>query len=243
MSLFLVLAFLFSAGSLIGWVLELLFRKFFSTSNPTHRWVNPGFLVGPYLPLYGFSLCVLFLLSYIEIPFIQNPVAKKIALFIVMSIVITFIEYLAGLIFIKGMNIKLWDYSTRWGNIKGIICPLFSFFWILLSAIYYFLIHPSIVSSVYWLSNHLAFSFVVGFFYGIFVIDLSYSLQLMVKIRQFAKEKQIVVRLEAFREHVHQKNMQLKEKAHFILTLKSETQSLRENLVQFVESVKKEIKK
>jgi len=34
-----------------GWVLELLFRRFFSGTNPEHRWINPGFCVGPYLPL------------------------------------------------------------------------------------------------------------------------------------------------------------------------------------------------
>ena len=52
------------------------------------------------------------------------------------------IEYFAGLIFIKGMHVKLWDYSDEKFNIQGIICPKFTFFWYLLSAIYYFLIHP-----------------------------------------------------------------------------------------------------
>ena len=51
MSLFLTLADLFFIGSVFGWVLELLFRKFFSGTNPEHRWINPGFCVGPYLPL------------------------------------------------------------------------------------------------------------------------------------------------------------------------------------------------
>ena len=48
MNLFLTLAFLFLIGSVLGWGLEVIFRRFFSA----HRWVNPGFLVGPYLPLY-----------------------------------------------------------------------------------------------------------------------------------------------------------------------------------------------
>ena len=55
MNLFLTLAFLFLIGSVLGWGLEVIFRRFFSA----HHWVNPGFLVGPYLPLYGSSLCVL----------------------------------------------------------------------------------------------------------------------------------------------------------------------------------------
>ena len=63
MSLFLTLADLFFIGSVFGWVLELLFRKFFSGTNPEHRWINPGFCVGPYLPLYGTGLCALYLLA------------------------------------------------------------------------------------------------------------------------------------------------------------------------------------
>ena len=138
MNLFLTLAFLFCIGSVLGWGLEVIFRRFFSA----HHWVNPGFLVGPYLPLYGSSLCVLYLLAMLE-PLMpgDSPWLKKILLFVVMALAITALEYVAGMIFIHGMKIKLWDYSDRWGNVKGIICPLFTFFWLVLSAVYYFLIH------------------------------------------------------------------------------------------------------
>lgn len=63
MNLFLTIAFLFFIGSMAGWGIEVVFRRFFSSANPERKWINPGFLSGPYLPLYGFSLCVLFLLS------------------------------------------------------------------------------------------------------------------------------------------------------------------------------------
>ena len=101
------------------------------------------------------------------------------------------------------MKIKLWDYSDRWGNIQGIICPLFTFFWMVLSAVYYFLIHPHILNALHWLAENLAFSFGIGFFYGVFLIDVGYSTHLMVKIREFAKETNIVVRVEELREDIH----------------------------------------
>lgn len=63
MSLFLTLAYLFFIGSVFGWVLELFFRKFFSSANPKHKWINPGFCVGPYVPLYGSGLCILCLMA------------------------------------------------------------------------------------------------------------------------------------------------------------------------------------
>lgn len=197
MNLFLTLAFLFCIGSVLGWGIEVIFRRFFSA----HHWVNPGFLVGPYLPLYGASLCVLFLLAMLEplIP-IENAWLKKLILFVGMAIAITILEFVAGMIFIHGMKIKLWDYSDQWGNIKGIICPLFTFFWMILSAIYYFLVHSHILFALEWLSENLAFSFAIGFFYGVFVLDVAYSTRLMVKIRAFAAETNIVVRLEELKE-------------------------------------------
>ena len=191
MNRFIITAFLFFIGSFIGWGLEVIFRRFFSAK----KWINPGFLIGPYLPLYGFSLCVLYYMTMLEsvLP-IQSSAVKKITLFILMSLCITFIEYIAGLIFIKHMKIKLWDYSNEWGNIDGIICPLFSFFWAALSAVYYFLIHPHIIGALEWLARNLAFSFCIGFFYGIFIIDLVYSTNLVAKIRKFADEKDIVMK-------------------------------------------------
>ena len=63
MNFILTLAYLFFVGSISGWVLELFFRKWFSSSNPEHKWINPGFCTGPYLPIYGFGLCALYLLA------------------------------------------------------------------------------------------------------------------------------------------------------------------------------------
>ena len=201
MNLFLTIAFLFFIGSMAGWGIEVVFRRFFSSANPERKWINPGFLSGPYLPLYGFSLCVLFLLSLLEqyIP-IENTALRKAALFAVMAAAVTLVEYIAGLISIKLLHVKLWDYSKQWGNIQGIICPKFTLGWAILSAVYYFLIHPRIENALVWLSNNLAFSFIIGFFYGVFVIDLVNATALLVKIKRFADEKQIVVKYEQLRE-------------------------------------------
>lgn len=217
MNIFLVLAFLFFIGSLFGWCLEVIYRRFFSGANPERKWINPGFLTGPYLPLYGFSLCALYLLAQIKVTFISNVILQKIVLFIIMAVVVTIIEYIAGIIFIKRMKIKLWDYDNQWGNIQGVICPKYSFFWAVLSAIYYFLIHPNILKSLFWLSNHLAFSFVMGFFYGVFVLDFWYSMNITSRIKQFAVENDIVVRYEMLKESIREKNEEQKEKRKFIL--------------------------
>lgn len=238
MNFFLVLAFLFFAGSVIGWGIELFWRRFFSRNNPERKWINPGFLTGPYLPLYGFSLVILFSLSFIKVDFIENIYLQKIVLFVLMAVSITFFEYIAGLIFIKGMKIKLWDYSHCWGNIQGIICPMYTFFWLVLSAAYYFLIHPHILNWLFWFTNHLAFSFVVGFFYGVFSIDLCYSLKIMVKIRKFAKENKILIQLEQLKSKIRAVNDENKEKIHFWLSMKSEKFQLPDILKEISTRIK-----
>lgn len=217
---FITIAFLFFIGSLIGWCIEVVFRKFFSGANPEHKWINPGFLTGPYLPLYGFGLTLLYLIASCEkFSIISDPLWNKIVLFLFMAACMTIIEYIAGIIFIKGMKVKLWDYSKLWGNIQGIICPLFSFFWAILGAVYYFLIHPHILSALDWLSRNLAFSFVVGFFYGVFIIDVVHSTSLLVRLRRFADEKQIIIRYEEFKEQLREQSFSRKAKLGFFFSM------------------------
>ena len=50
-----VYLFMFLLGNVIGYVFEVLFRRFVSAG----KWVNPGFMRGPWLPLYGFGLVLM----------------------------------------------------------------------------------------------------------------------------------------------------------------------------------------
>lgn len=234
MNLVLSLAFLFFIGSLIGWCIELVFRKFFGSYNPEHKWVNPGFLVGPYLPLYGTGLCILFLLARTNVSFIENPALQKLVLFAVMAFAMTVIEYITGLIFIRGMKVRLWDYTGRWGNLQGIICPLYSFFWALLGAVYYFTIDSHMLDALAWLSNNLAFTFFIGFFYGVFCIDVSYSMNVMAKIKGFADEHKLVIKVELLQSYIRVAKEKGKEKARFIFAFKSRHQFM-EHLEKYME--------
>lgn len=120
---FLIVLYLFFFGGVGGWVLELLFRRFFSGANPERKWLNPGFLFGPCLPLYGFGTVLLFILSELDHTlfgsfsgtFWYYPV-----MFVVMALAMTLLEYIVGLVSFKGFHLRLWDYSKLWGNIQGI---------------------------------------------------------------------------------------------------------------------------
>lgn len=241
MNIFLTYAFMFSVGSTLGWGLEVVFRRFFSRKNPERKWVNPGFLNGPYLPLYGFGLCALYTMTMLEnIIFIDNELISQLVLFVMMAAAMTLIEYIAGIIFIKGMKTQLWDYSDEHGNIQGIICPKFSFFWAVLSAVYYFLIHPYVLGGIQWLSDNLAFSFVIGLFFGVFLVDVTYSLDLLVKIRRFAADNDIVVLYERLKNEVRSKadKYRKRDKIHYFLLTFHAGKSINEVLQEHLQNNK-----
>lgn len=222
MSVFLKLAYLFFIGSVLGWVLELLFRKFFSGSNPEHRWINPGFCVGPYLPLYGTGLCALYLLASLGDRWSLGGTAEGTALLLLlMAASMTLIEYLTGLVLLKWAKLRLWDYSRCRGNVQGIICPLFSFFWALLGAGYLFLVHPHVLEALDWLAHNLAFSFVIGYFFGVFTLDVAYSAHLAARLKKFAEEKRVVVRLEELKAQIRSAEERASQRIHFFFPLRS----------------------
>ncbi|MCQ2558920.1 MAG: putative ABC transporter permease [Oscillospiraceae bacterium] len=231
MNLFLILAFLFSVGATAGWVLEVFYRRFFSSANPERKWINPGFCTGPYVPLYGFGLCLLYLIASMETVF---PNIHKAVLFLMMAVSMTTIEYVAGVWLLKRMNIRLWDYSDEWGNIQGLICPKFSVYWSILGAAYYFLIHPHVLDALQWLSCNLAFSFVIGLFFGVFMVDVGHSTQIITKLRAYAVENDVIVRYEAVKLQIRQHHEAARSKYHFFRPFHSD-KPLREHLKEMHE--------
>lgn len=239
MNIFLIFAFLFFIGSVSGWIMELLFRRFISTANPERRWINPGFCTGPYLPLYGCGLCILYFIADLEkYNLIENQFWNKLVLFFTMAVCMTVIEYIAGIISLKVSKVRLWDYTNEWGNIQGIICPKFSIIWAALGALYYFMIHPHILDALRWLSYNLAFSFVIGLFFGFFIVDVVISDQLVVKLKKYAEENDVIVRYEEIKSEIRKKYDQRKERYHFFLPFKTEI-PLSEHLKELKESFEK----
>ncbi len=247
MNILLTLAFLFFLGSVFGWVLELLYRRFLSKNNPEKKWINPGFCVGPYLPLYGSGLCVLYLIAGIS-DYIRfgSKLADTVVLLLAMATAMTVIEYIAGLISYKGFHVRLWDYTEERGNIQGIICPKFSLFWGILGVVYYYLVHPNILDALDWLSKNLASSFFIGVFYGVFVIDLVYSANLITKLRRLSEEYQVVVHYEELKAKIRSYQADRKSKYRFFQpfrsdgTLAEHIKAMKASIEEQKEKLKKE---
>jgi uncharacterized membrane protein len=199
-----IISTLFVIGSLIGWIIELFFRRFVSQK----KWMNPGFLTGPYLPIYGFGVLVLYGVSNLPLGISNQPV-DIIVHILVIGVGMTVVEFIAGLIFIKGLKVKLWDYSDRKGNIMGIICPLFSLIWLVVGSLYYFLLNPFLVEGISWISENLIYTYFVGMVMGAMAVDFAYSIHLATKLKEY---KEIAnLRFEDFKKELKNITKQLQQ--------------------------------
>ena len=189
---------LFVVGSLIGWIIELFFRRFVSQK----KWMNPGFLTGPYLPIYGFGVLVLYGVSNLSLG-IPNQVLDVIIHILIIGVGMTLIEFVAGLIFIKGFKVKRWDYSNRKGNIMGIICPSFSLIWLVVGSLYYFLLNPLLVEGISWISENLIYTYFVGAVVGAMAVDFAYSIHLATKLKDY--KELATLRFEDFKKELKER--------------------------------------
>ncbi len=211
MQYFLYFVFIFFIGSTLGYVLELFYRRIAGG-----KWINPGFLLGPYLPIYGFGLCILTIIYLLFYKLNVHPVL----IILLMGICMTIIELIGGLCFLKTGGVKLWDYSNQKWNYKGIICPLFSLIWTLISALYYFFVADKVLQAVSWFDHNQSFSFILGLFFGVIIIDLACSTNILIKIRKFTKENHFIVKYEEFKKHIKDIQIGQKKKISFLFPYK-----------------------
>ena len=233
MKILVAIATLFVIGSTAGYLIELLFRRFVSQK----RWVNPGFMVGPYIPLYGFGTAILYGLSNVPLESFGLPKwANVLITLVAIGIALTLIELIAGLIFIKGLHMKLWDYSDRWGNFKGLICPLFSLIWFIAGAAYYFLLNPILIKALLFIAQYPIYVFFIGVVVGMMVVDFAYSLHLGLMIRKVTDKAS--VKFDELKEYLSDKfGHEEKKKPFYALHFLSK-ENIKEVLKDYLEKSK-----
>lgn len=108
---------------LVGWVWESCY-----VSAKKRKWVNRGFLHGPFLPIYGFgAISVL----WITLPVRQNSWAVVIA----GAVGATVLEYITGAVMERLFHVRYWDYSNQRCNLNGYICLTSTIAWGIFSVI------------------------------------------------------------------------------------------------------------
>ena len=207
MELFITYLTIFITFCFLGWILEVIYR-----STRLHRLVNPGFMTGPVLPIYGVGCLVLYIISQIPFDNIHYDWLIIVIKSILCGILMTLVEYIAGLISLKIYHNRLWDYSNRFGNIQGIICPTFSFIWFVLGLLFIlFLASPmKMFGELIYKYNYTWL--ILGLVYGIFITDLIYSLKLMSKIRAYALKAKTTFNFVHIQENIRQKLSEINNK-------------------------------
>lgn len=99
-----------------GYILECIYCSIIDKKINLNR----GFLLGPYLPIYGCgAMAIIFLLK----KYVDDP----IVLFVMGALVATVLEYITSYIMEEIFKARWWDYSDQKFNINGRVCLLNSF--------------------------------------------------------------------------------------------------------------------
>lgn len=110
------------------------------------KFINRGFLNGPYCPIYGFGVII--------VAVSLNPLKENIIALYIGSVVLTSaLELVTGFVLEKIFNQHWWDYSEEKFNIGGYICLKFSLLWGVACIVVVRLIHPSIEKFINWIPH------------------------------------------------------------------------------------------
>ena len=130
---YIVLFFIFS---ILGYISEVIY-----CSVPAHRFVNRGFLYGPYLPIYGSGAMIVLVLL--------EPVADNPLLVFLFGLILTSIlEYFTSWALEKLFSVKLWDYSKHRVNINGRVCLLNSTLFGIMGLALEYVIYPPLSDAI-----------------------------------------------------------------------------------------------
>lgn len=101
---------LFIIYAFLGWIMEVSCKL-----KEYKRFINRGFLIGPYCPIYGFgAVAITILLSRYS----YDPVV----LFVMAIITCMILEYTTSVVMEKLFKARWWDYSKRKFNLNGRVC-------------------------------------------------------------------------------------------------------------------------
>ena len=163
---------LFAIYSFMGWIIEVIYR-----SITQRKFVNAGFLFGPFVPIYGFGALFLILLQHY---FHSLHFLPKLFIF---GMALTVLEYIVGYFAEKIFKLTLWDYSEYKFNLQGRVCLLFSVVWAVLGLIFITFIHPVVLQNATFLNGaYLQTAAITLIIY--YAVDFTFSVITLKEFRQ-----------------------------------------------------------
>lgn len=165
---------LFIIYAFIGWVIEVI-----DAYIKTGKFVNRGFLIGPYCPVYGVgcTLMIILLSKYLD---------DIVVLFFMCIVTFSILEYMTSFVMEKLFKARWWDYSNKKFNINGRICLETMIPFGLGGVFVMYVVNPVIMYVLTSMPDVLLtiFSIVIGILY---TLDLCISVKVISNLKMTAK--------------------------------------------------------
>lgn len=165
--------------SFLGWCVEVCYAAL-----NTKKFINRGFLNGPYCPIYGAGVITI---MYFVYPF-KNSL---IVLFMFSVILTSLIEFLTGFILEKAFHYRWWDYSKEHFNLGGYICLKFSIIWGLACVFVTEIVHPGVRDIVLWIPKPFG-EVILGILYLLMIIDFVVTVKTVLKLNARMEKLQMI---------------------------------------------------
>jgi uncharacterized membrane protein len=185
--------FLFVIFSLVGWLWETPW-----VSLRTKKYVNRGFLNGPYIPIYGFAIVTIVLSMGIFDGINSSGIFFVLTQIIYIGLVTAIWEFFTSWGLEKVFHTRWWDYSSHKYNFQGRISLHVSLFFAVGGYILWRFVNPVFVT----LYNSIPSSTIIvilSIFYVIFSIDSYLTLRDLFKLRD------IIIKLEKLSKEITEK--------------------------------------
>lgn len=161
---------LFFIYAILGWIIETTL-----VSIEKRKFVNRGFLIGPYCPIYGFGGLAITIL-------LKNYTKDPIVLFLMAVIICGTLEYFTSYIMEKIFKARWWDYSNKKFNINGRICLEYAMLFGIGGTLIMYFINPMIINVMDTTSSTVIKVLAITLFI-IYIVDNIISYIVMFKFR------------------------------------------------------------
>lgn len=173
---------LFFTYAFLGWCLEVICKLI-----SEKKFVNRGLLIGPICPIYGYGVIIMtiFLKKYLNDP---------IALFILIIVSCSILEYATSYYLEKIYHTRWWDYSNYRFNINGRICLETMIPFGILGLLIMNYINPIILNFINSLPNYIIY-ILSTLFLITYIMDNIISSKIIHNIQKISKDiqqKQII---------------------------------------------------
>ena len=152
----------FIVYSFLGWIWESCY-----VSVKNKRWVNRGFVNGPFVTIYGVGAVAVYV--------ILRPLTGRILeLYFAGVAVATVLEYITGVLMEAIFHANWWDYSDKKFNFQGKICLGSSIAWGFFTLILFYILQPLVSAFVDWIPRSTG-TILIYVWLVYYVVDFSFS--------------------------------------------------------------------